>query len=269
MNTQTGSSISARWSLQGQTALVTGGTRGIGRAIVEELASLGASVYTCSRSEQDLYKCLKELEDANFCVKGSVCDASSHEQRESLFREVSASFNGKLNILVNNVGTNIRKPTVEYTAEDFQHIMATNFESAYHIAQIAHPLLKASGNGSVVFVSSVAGVIAIRSGTLYAASKGALNQITKNLACEWAKDSIRVNTVAPWYIKTELANQVLQDEDFTKQVISRTPLRRVGEPFEVASVVAFLCLPTAGYVTGQIVTIDGGMSVNGFYPTED
>lgn len=269
MSAECKSSFSARWSLQGQTALVTGGTRGIGRAIVEELASLGASVYTCARSEQDLINCLKEWEVSGFSVKGSTCDASSREQREALFREVSSAFNGKLNILVNNVGTNLRKPTVEYTAEDFSHIMSTNFESAYHNAQLAHPLLKASGKGSVVFVSSVAGVVAIRSGTLYAASKGAINQITKNLACEWAKDGIRINTVAPWYIKTDLANQVLKDEDFTRQVISRTPLRRIGEPYEVASVVAFLCLPSAGYVSGQVITIDGAMSVNGFFPTED
>eukprot|EP00250_Pteridium_aquilinum_P009871 c18992_g1_i1 orf=362-1171(-) len=269
MSTQKAAVFSARWSLQGRTALVTGGTRGIGRAIVEELASLGASVYTCARSEQDLIKCLEEWKAAGFCVKGSICDASLREQREALFRDVSSAFNGKLNILVNNVGTNIRKPTVEYTAEDFSHIMSTNLESAYHIAQLAHPLLKASGEASIIFVSSVAGVVAIRSGTLYAASKGAMNQITKNLACEWAKDGIRVNTVAPWYIKTDLANQVLQDDDFTRQVISRTPLRRVGEPFEVASVAAFLCLPTAGFVTGQVITIDGAMSVNGFFPTED
>lgn len=269
MKTQIDTSLSARWSLQGQTALVTGGSRGIGRAIVEELAGLGATVYTCARSDKDISECLKAWHEAGLSVEASVCDASSREQRELLFHKISASFNGKLNILVNNVGTNIRKPTVEYTAEDFKHIMSTNFESAYHLAQLAHPLLKASGKGNVIFVSSVAGVVAIRSGTLYAASKGAMNQITKNLACEWAKDGIRVNTVAPWYIKTDLANEVLKDDDFTKQVVSRTPLRRVGEPFEVASVAAFLCLPTAGFVTGQIITIDGGMSVNGFFPTQD
>lgn len=92
-----------------------------------------------------------------------------------------------------------------------------------------------------------------------------MNQITKNLACEWAKDGIRVNSVAPWYINTDLAKQVLANAEFKAQVVSRTPLRRVGEPSEVAGLVAFLCMPTAAYITGQIITIDGGMSVNGFY----
>ena len=93
-----------------------------------------------------------------------------------------------------------------------------------------------------------------------------MNQITKNLACEWAKDGIRVNSVAPWYINTDLAQQVLANADFKAQVLSRTPLQRVGEPHEVAGLVAFLCMPTAAYITGQTISIDGGMTVNGFYP---
>ncbi|ERN00954.1 hypothetical protein AMTRI_Chr04g187530 [Amborella trichopoda] len=255
-----------RWSLNGMTALVTGGTKGIGHATVEEIASLGASVYTCSRNEDDLNKCLNEWKGMGLDAHGSVCDLSSRPDREKLIDAVSSHFKGKLNILVNNVGTNIRKPTMQYTAAEFSFLMATNLESAYHMCQLTHPLLKASGVGSIVFISSVAGVVALHTGTIYAATKGALNQITKNLACEWAKDNIRTNSVAPWFIKTPLVEDFLQVKGITEGIIARTPMRRMGEPEEVSSLVAFLCLPAASYITGQIICVDGGMTVNGWYP---
>ncbi|ERN08030.1 hypothetical protein AMTR_s00012p00260970 [Amborella trichopoda] len=255
-----------RWSLHGMSALVTGGTKGIGYAIVEELAGLGASIYTCARTEVDLNKCLNEWKGQGFSVHGSVCDLSSRPHRENLIEAVSAHFNGKLNILVNNVGTNIPKQTVDYTAEDFSFLVSTNLESAFHMCQLSHPLLKASGAGSIVFISSVAGVVALQVGSIYGATKGAINQLTKNLACEWAKDNIRTNSVTPWFIRTPLAELILGNEEHYKQIVARTPLKRVGEPEEVSSLVAYLCLPAASYITGQVISVDGGVSVNGWYP---
>ncbi|KAJ9545738.1 hypothetical protein OSB04_025445 [Centaurea solstitialis] len=254
----------SRWSLHGMTALVTGGTRGIGYAVVEELAALGAAVHTCSRNEAELNQRLQEWSGKGFNVTGSVCDIASRPQREQLIEKVSSVFGGKLNILINNVGTNIRKPTTKYTEDDFSFLMGTNLESCYHLCQLAHPLLKASGVGSIVFISSVSGLVHVFVGSIYGATKAAMNQLTKNLACEWAKDNIRTNCVAPWFTKTSLIEEVLDDKEFLDSVASRTPLKRLGEANEVSSLVAFLCLPAASYITGQTIAVDGGFTVNGF-----
>ncbi|GAB4858587.1 hypothetical protein Ancab_010060 [Ancistrocladus abbreviatus] len=256
-----------RWSLHGMTALVTGGTKGIGQAIVEELLDLGAIVHICSRNQAEINECLRDWSTRGFQVSGSVCDVSSRLQRENLMQTVSSQFNGELNVLVNNVATSIYRPTVECTAEDFSTIVSTNFESTFHLCQLAHPLLKASGHGCIVNVSSVAGVVALPVSSAYASTKGAINQLTKNLACEWAKDGIRVNAAAPGFTRTPFTEKRLDTEEFQEALKSRTPLRRAGEPNDVSSVVAFLCLPASCYVTGQIICIDGGLSANGFFPT--
>ncbi|KAL9412819.1 hypothetical protein AB3S75_041471 [Citrus x aurantiifolia] len=254
-----------RWSLQGMTALVTGGTKGLGLAVVEELSMLGATVHTCSRTETELNECIHHLQMKGLKVTGSVCDVSSRPQRQTLINTVSSLFNGKLNIFVNNVGTSVLKPTLEYNAEDFSLVMSTNFESAFHLCQLAHPLLRASGAASIVLMSSALGIVSANVGTVYSATKGAMNQLAKNLACEWAKDNIRTNSVAPWYIRTPFTEPLLGNRKFMDEVKSRTPMGRLGEPKEVSSLVAFLCMPAASYITGQTVCIDGGFTVNGFF----
>ncbi|KAL1810531.1 hypothetical protein ACET3Z_027521 [Daucus carota] len=163
---------------------------------------------------------------------------------------------------VNNAAMIVVKEATEFTAEDFSSIMGTNFEASYHLCQLAHPLLKASGTGNIVFISSVAGVVAFPRNSIYASAKGAMNQLTKNLACEWANDNIRVNSVAPWIIRTQLIG-MMREEDL-QGLVSRTPFGRPGEVNEVSSLVTFLCLPAASYITGQIICVDGGHTVCGY-----
>lgn len=243
--------------------LVTGGTKGIGRAIVQEIASLGAEVWTVSRNRADIDSLQHELRQQGQQLHGSVADISKEADRQRLAKEVGKSWTA-LHVLVNNVGTNIRKPTAEYSSAEVQHILQTNLLSAYELSRSFYPLLKSSGQASIVNISSVAGLTHVASGSVYGMSKGAMNQMTKNLAVEWAPDGIRVNAVAPWYIRTPLAGQVLQNQEYYQKVITRTPMQQVGEPQDVAAAVAFLCMPAAAYITGQCLSVDGGFTAFGF-----
>ncbi|KAL3500171.1 hypothetical protein ACH5RR_039264 [Cinchona calisaya] len=253
--------LRGRWSLSGMTALVTGGTRGIGYAIVEELAGFGAKVYTCSRNKKDLEERLQEWEAKGFKVAGSTCDVSSRTQREELMKNVSSAFDGKLNILVNNAAAVILRRTTDVSTQDFSRIMDTNVECPYHLCQLAYPLMKRSEMGSIVFVSSVAGTTSLPGTSIYGSSKGAINQLTKSLACEWAKDNIRVNSVAPHAVRTTRPKLEDYDESIAalmRPIMSRIPIRPIAEPNEVSPLVSFLCLPVASYITGQVIYVDGG-----------
>ncbi|CAN1782073.1 Tropinone reductase homolog [Linum perenne] len=202
------SSRHQRWCLDGMTALVTGGTRGIGHAIVEELAELGVIVHTCARTQTDIDRCLTEWQIKGYKVTASACDVLFRDQREKLIETVSSAFNGKLNILVSNLPMHFLKESVGFTAEDMAMVMGTNFESAYHLSQLSHPLLKESGNGNIVNISSIASFVSFPTSSLYSSSKGAMNQMTRTLSCEWAKDNIRVNAIAPGLIQAPMLQNV-------------------------------------------------------------
>lgn len=251
------------WSLVGQRALVTGGTKGIGEAIVQQFLDLGAAVFIVARDNDLLQRQLTNLRQQGHPVDGIAADLSQPGEAVRVIETVRTGWD-TVDILVNNVGTNIRKPTADYSPADYDHILNTNLRSAYELSQAAYPLLKASGNGKVVMVSSVSGLTHTSSGSLYGMTKAALLQLTRNLAVEWAPDGIRVNAVAPWYIMTPLASPVLNNPEKRSGILKRTPMNRIGEANEVASVVSFLSMPASGYVTGQTIAVDGGLLAWGY-----
>ena len=254
-----------RWRLDGQLALITGGSAGIGRAIARELLGFGADVLLAARDAAGLESARTELAE-DFPERGIhtfVADVGDEEQRRELLDWVE-DFREGLHILVNNAGGNLTKSTTDYTEDEWRQIFEINLFSAFELSRYAYPLLTRHAASCIVNVGSVSGVTHVRSGAPYGMSKAAMHQMTRNLAVEWAEDGVRVNSVAPWYIRTRRTSDKLANPDYLDEVLLRTPLGRIGEPEEVAAAVAFLCLPASSYVTGECIAVDGGFLRYGF-----
>ena len=252
-----------RWSLEAKKALITGSTRGIGKAIAEEFLAMGAEVLIVSRNSGEIDRLVTEWRQRGWKAEGFGADVAETAGCKEVFRKVETLW-GALDILVNNVGTNIRKKTPAYTLEEYLLLFKTNLTSAFELCRLGYPYLKKANDAAIVNVASVAGLTALSTGSPYAMTKAAMIQLTRNLAVEWAPDNIRVNAVAPWYIRTPLAEKVLSNELYLASVLARTPMHRVGEPEEVAAAVAFLCMPASGFITGQCLAVDGGFLSHGF-----
>lgn len=255
------------WQLAGRHALVTGSTRGIGRAIADALLAKGASVTLSARSADDVERAVEVYRRDGLPVDGVAADIADPRGRQALFDHCAST---GLHLLVNNAGFNVRKDAVEFEPVEVQRLLDVNSLAVFELSRQMHPLLAASarsaGLARVVSVTSVSGLTSTRTGAPYAMAKAAVQQMTRNLAVEWAVDGIQVNAVAPWYIGTPLVDAVLQRPGYLDRVLDRTPMGRIGRVEEVASAVVFFCLPAASYVTGQCLAVDGGFMAHGFQP---
>ncbi len=249
------------WRLESKKVLVTGGTKGIGKACVEQFLELGAQVLFTSRTSSEVEDLENELKDKGYIVKGLVADASKLSDSEKVSNWISENWSG-LDVLVNNAGINIRKKAHEYSEEEYKKVLDINLVAPFTLSRLLFPLLKISGESTIINVASSAATQDVGTGTPYAMSKAGLLQQTRSLAVEWASEGIRVNAVSPWFTKTPLTQDYLHNDEKMKSIISRTPLNRVAEAEEIASIVAFLAMPASSFVTGQNIVADGGMSIN-------
>ncbi|MFT4197210.1 MAG: SDR family oxidoreductase [Pseudoxanthomonas sp.] len=249
----------ARWRLQGQRALVTGASAGIGLAIARELLGLGADVLLVARDADRLADARDELAEQfpEREVDGLAADVCDGEDRRQILDWVEDGGDG-LHLLVNNVGAHLARAAVDYTEDEWRGLFEANLFAAFELARYAHPLLARHPASAIVNIGGVAGSVALRGGAPEGMSKAALQQMTRSLAVEWAADGVRVNAVLPWYVRTRRALGELAGGGRLERVLARTPLGRIGEPEEVAAVAAFLCLPAASYVSGQCLAVDGG-----------
>lgn len=242
--------------LQGKVAMVTGGTRGIGFAIVKMYLDHGASVALCGSKQETVDKALAKLKEENpdYPVMGMCPDLQDPAEVASAVEQVKATF-GKLDILVNNAGISARESLFDYKPEDFVNIMNLNVTAVFNCAQAAAKVMKEQGGGVILNTSSMVSLYGQPSGVGYPTSKFAVNGLTKSLARELGRYNIRVNAVAPGVTRTDMVAAL--PEEMIKPLIATIPLGRVGEPEDVANAFLFLASDMASYVTGEILSVDG------------
>jgi NAD(P)-dependent dehydrogenase (short-subunit alcohol dehydrogenase family) len=243
--------------LAGRTAVITGASKGLGKAMALALGGAGAKLALVSRNKEQLQGVAAEARKLGGEAEVFVADVTSESQVKQLERDVTAKF-GKVQILINNAGINIRKPSVEFTLDDWRAVMDTNLTSVFLMCRSFVPLMKGQGYGRILNLTSIMSHVAIAGRTAYAASKSGLLGFTKALALELVADKITVNGISPGPFATELNKPILENPEANAQFLSKIPLGRWGRVEEVGQLALYLCSEDAGFITGTDILIDGG-----------
>ncbi len=250
--------MSSMFDLSGKVAIVTGSTKGIGKAIATALADHGAKVVVSSRDSGRVAETAKELADGGRDVLGIPCNVGHKDQLQALVDETRKAW-GQIDIIVGNAAINPHYgPSMEIPDEIFAKVMATNIQSNLWLAQMVADEMRARKDGAIIYISSIGGLRGSSVIGTYGISKAADIQLARNLAIELGPDNIRVNCIAPGLVKTDFARALWEDPEYADPRIASTPLRRLGEPEDIAGAAVYLASAAGRWTTGQTIVIDGG-----------
>jgi NAD(P)-dependent dehydrogenase (short-subunit alcohol dehydrogenase family) len=250
------------FDLTGRSAVVIGGTSGIGRAISHGLAQAGADVVCTSRREEQVDAAAAEIEAIGRRTIRCVSDVSDRESLDALLSECVGAF-GKVDILVNSAGRTKREPTIDQNEEDWNAILETNLTGTLRACQVFGRHMIANGYGRVINIASLSTFVSLFEVAAYSASKAAVASLTKSLAIEWAKNGVNVNAIAPGVFRTALNQKLLDETPRGQEFLARTPMGRFGNVEELAGAAVFLASDAASFVTGEVLVVDGGFLASG------
>jgi len=248
--------------LKGKVAVVTGSSRGLGKAIAIALASAGADITITSRKMKSLEGVKRDLEKTGRNILCIELDVRSRESISSMAEKVLDHF-GRVDILVNNAGTNIRKPAIEFTWEEWDTVLNTNLKSVFFCSQAIVPYMIKQGWGRIINIGSATSIMGFPNISPYCASRGGIVQLTKSLAVEWGPSGVNVNVLAPGWFRTEQTRVLWENEDWMSMMIKRIPNRKIGEPHELGATAVYLASDAASYVNGAFFMVDGGFTTGG------
>jgi NAD(P)-dependent dehydrogenase (short-subunit alcohol dehydrogenase family) len=250
------------FDLNGRVAVVVGATSGIGRQIALGLAEHGADVVPAGRRAAEVQKVCREIEQRGRRSAALTVNVTDRDSIESL-RQSTVQALGRVDILVNAAAFTERKPTLAVSDREWTALLDTNLQGVLRTCQIFHPALEASGRGRIINIASLGSYVAFHEVAAYCASKSAVLSLTRSLGCEWARDRICVNAIAPGVFPTELNRALLEGTERGKEILVRTPMKRFGAPEELVGAAVLLASDGASFITGQCIVVDGGYLASG------